>query len=144
MKKIIQRVIIGFLFFTGLSLTPGCDMNNFLSDGTGSGFGILAGTINIGPLCPVETIPPDPACLPTAATFKAYPVGIWTADGKTKVITISPGINGSYSQQLPTGFYLIDRETTQAGVGGSNLPKTVGIDAGYTTILNISIDTGIR
>jgi hypothetical protein len=144
MGKNILKLVIGILFFIGLSLSPGCDMDHFLSDGTGTGFGILTGTITIGPLCPVETVPPDPACLPTAETFKAYPVGIWTADGKTKVITISPDLKGSYSQQLPTGFYLINRETTQTGVGGSNLPSTVGIAAGYTTILNINIDTGIR
>jgi hypothetical protein len=144
MKKNIRNLILGFFILIGLSLTPGCDLNHFLSDGTGSELGILVGTINIGPLCPVETVPPDPACLPTAETFKAYPVGIWTADGKTKVITISPDIHGSYSQQLPQGFYLINRETTQTGIGGSNLPLTVGIAAGYTTVININIDTGIR
>lgn len=144
MKKNIRILIIDLLFLIGLSLMPGCDTNHFLSDGTDTGFGILAGTINIGPLCPVETVPPNPACLPTAETFKAYPVGIWTADGKTKVITISPDLNGSYSQLLPEGFYFINRETTQTGVGGSNLPLTVGIASGYTTTLNINIDTGIR
>jgi hypothetical protein len=143
-KKIIRILIIDLLFLIGLSLMPGCNTNNFLSDGTDTGFGILAGTINIGPLCPVETVPPNPACLPTAETYKAYPVGIWTADGKTKVITISPDLKGFYSQLLPAGFYLINRETTQTGAQGSNLPLIIGIAGGHTTTLNISIDTGIR
>ena len=141
MKKNAEKLIPGIFFFIGLSLFSGCDIQKFLLEGTG--LGILTGTIKIGPLCPVETVPPNPACLPTEETYKAYAIGIWTSDGKQKVNTIHPELNGSYVVDLPAGFYLIDRENTQTGIR-SNLPLTVGIADGYTTVLNISIDTGIR
>jgi len=34
--------------------------------------GTLQGHITIGPLCPVETNPPDPNCQPTEETYNAY------------------------------------------------------------------------
>jgi hypothetical protein len=141
MKKNILKLILSFLFLAVVILMSGCDVQHFLSQGTT--IGNLEGTVLIGPLCPVETVPPDPACLPTAETYKAYPVGIWTADGKQKVRTIEPKLDGRYDVSLPEGFYLVDRENTQAGIG-SNLPQVVSIIAEATTVLNISIDTGIR
>lgn len=126
----------------GLILIAGCNSRDFLSPV--NGIGTLEGTIEIGPLCPVETIPPDPACQPTAETYKAYPVGIWTADGKVQVNTISPNLDGSFTLQLPDGFYLVNRENPKTGPGGSNLPVIIPIESGNTTFLKITIDTGIR
>jgi hypothetical protein len=37
---------------------------------------------------------------------------------------------------------VLDRQFS--GVGGSNLPESIVIAGGFTTVLNISIDTGIR
>ena len=116
----------------------GCDSKKALVEG------ILEGTISIGPICPVETIPPDPACLPTAETYKAYPVNVFTSDGKTKVAQLMPSLDGSYSSELPQGDYLIVLEGAKNNIGGSNLPVKVSIKAQDKTLLNINIDTGIR
>ena len=116
----------------------GCDSKKALVEG------ILEGTISIGPICPVETIPPDPACLPTAETYKAYPVNVFTSDGKTKVAQLMPSLDGSYSSELPPGDYLIVLEGAKNNIGGSNLPVKVSIKAQDKTLLNINIDTGIR
>ena len=68
-----------FLFETNDSLSlvaPCCDRYNmhFVRVNTdldkSSNTGILMGKISIGPLCPVETDPPQPGCLPTADTYK--------------------------------------------------------------------------
>lgn len=104
--------------------------------------GFLRGNISIGPLCPVETIPPNPNCQPTEATYKAWPIAIWTIDKKTKVGQLEPNLDGSYSFELPEGTYLIDLEIQH--LFDTTLPETVIIGPNETAILDIYIDTGIR
>jgi len=106
--------------------------------------GYLEGTISIGPICPVEKIPPDPACLPTAETYKAYPVSVLTSDGKSRITQLKPSLDGSFSSELPPGNYQIVLESAQKNIGGSNLPVEVTITSLEKTLLSINIDTGIR
>jgi len=106
--------------------------------------GYLKGKINIGPICPVERNPPDSACLPTAETFKAYPVGIWSSNGKIKITQLNPSLNGMYLTNLSPGSYLV---IIGAGLATSNLgalPYKINIHSIDTTTLDINIDTGIR
>jgi hypothetical protein len=105
--------------------------------------GLLEGTISIGPICPVETDPPTSDCLPTAETYRAYPVSIWTSDGSRKIARINPAPDGSFSNVLVPGLYIVRLEKDNS-IGGSNLPQTVVIRSLETTVFNISIDTGIR
>jgi hypothetical protein len=130
MKKDNYKRILVVIFLACLAVMSGCDSKKALVAG------ILEGTISIGPICPVETIPPDPACLPTAETYKAYPVNVFTSDGKTKVAQLLPS--------LDPGDYLIVLERAKNNIGGSNLPVIVSIKAQDKTLLNINIDTGIR
>jgi hypothetical protein len=123
--------LIGFLFFAG------CDKNNQEQ-------GFLEGKISIGPLCPVEHDPPDPTCLPTADTFKAYPVGIFSADGKHKIAQINPALDGTFRIDLDPGKYLVILEYEHLRIGSSNLPAEVEISSRNKTIIDIDIDTGIR
>jgi hypothetical protein len=109
------------------------------------GSGVLKGKITIGPLCPVERIPPDPACLPTQDTYKNWATAVWTLNKKTKLATLNPNLDGNYQLEIPAGNYLIDFEFIHpSGVGGSNLPAAVYIAGKDTTVFNVSIDTGIR
>jgi hypothetical protein len=136
-KDNYQRILVA-IFLTWIAVMSGCDSKKTLVAG------FLEGTISIGPICPVETIPPDPACLPTAETYKAYPVSVFTSDVKTKIAQLKPSHDGSYSSQLPPGDYLVVLEKSQNNIGGSNLPAMVSITAQDKTLLNINIDTGIR
>ena len=138
MKKGNYKRILVVIFLTCLVVMAGCNSKKALVAG------ILEGTISIGPICPVETIPPDPACLPTVETYKAYPVNVFTSDGKTKVAQLMPSLDGSYSSELSPGDYLIILERADNNIGGSNLPVIVSIKAQDKTLLNINIDTGIR
>jgi hypothetical protein len=106
--------------------------------------GFLEGKISIGPLCPVEHDPPDPGCLPTAETYKAYPVGIFSSDGKHKITQITPALDGTYNLKLDPGNYLVILETGQSKIGSSNLPLEIKIISQNKTTLDIDIDTGIR
>jgi hypothetical protein len=137
MDKNLLRIQVGIILFLSLIFVAGCDKSN-------NNNGYLSGVISIGPICPVEKIPPDPGCLPTAETYKAYPVSVYSSEGRTKIIQLSPSLDGSYISDLPDGKYLVILEKPQNNIGGSNLPASVSINSKDTTKLYINIDTGIR
>ena len=138
MVKSSSYINIFAVCLLGLFLISGCDKQYTQETG------FLEGKISIGPLCPVEKDPPDPDCLPTYETFKAYPVSIWTSDGKRKITRINPALDGSYRIELVPGSYLIKLDREQNTIGSSNLPVQASIVAQKETFLNIDIDTGIR
>lgn len=133
LNRYAGMIVLFFLF-----LTTGCD--NLMTQDTG----ILEGVVSIGPLCPVETIPPDPGCLPTAETYKAYPVSVWTANGRRMIAQLHPALNGYFRIELAEGNYLVVLGNGQIKAGSSNLPAEVAVQGHATTELNINIDTGIR
>ena len=137
MLKHSNYISLSIILFVSLLLNSGCD-KQFTQE-----VGFLKGVISIGPLCPVEKDPPDPACLPTNETYKAYPVTIWTFDGR-KIAQLNPALNGSYNLELNPGRYSVILGTSQNSIGSSNLPAEVEIRSQAETILNINIDTGIR
>ena len=128
----------GIIVLSAILFVSGCEKSGR------NEIGYLEGTISIGPICPVETIPPDPACLPTAATYKAYQVSVFTSDGKTRVAQLNPSLDGSFNVELPAGNYLVALENALNNIGGSNLPVEISITSQDKTLLNINIDTGIR
>ncbi len=103
--------------------------------------GVLEGKLSIGPICPVERIPPDPNCQPTEETYNAWPIAVF--EGRHKVTNIVVKADGMFSVELPPGTYIIALEKQQH-FGKGTLPATVVIKPGKTTTLDIDIDTGIR
>jgi hypothetical protein len=106
--------------------------------------GTLKGKISIGPLCPVETIPPQPGCTATADTYKAWQTAIWNSTKTQKLIDIIPNIDGTFEINLSEGQYVIDLVNTNNRFGGGSLPMKFTINHLKTTQLDINIDTGIR
>ena len=138
MDKYVLKGFFFQAFLVAIFLASGCDNH------TTRETGVLEGVISIGPICPVEKIPPDPGCLPTAETFKAYPVSVWTANGNIKIAPVNPSLDGSFIIELAAGNYLVLLEKEKNNIGGSNLPVGVTVISEKTTLLNITIDTGIR
>ncbi|MFA5814324.1 MAG: hypothetical protein WC865_01710 [Bacteroidales bacterium] len=138
MDKHVLKGIFGLAFLAVLFFISGCDKQ------TANAAGVLEGVISIGPICPVEKIPPDPDCLPTAETYKAYPVSVWTSNGSRKIAQINPALDGSFRTELAPGNYMVLLEKEQNNIGSSNLPVVLSIISEDTTFLNINIDTGIR
>ena len=100
--------------------------------------GIL-GTVTLGPNCPVQRIPPDPACAdkPYQAT-----IVVKTADGSKEVARFTSKADGTFKQALQPGTYLLDP------VSSNNYPyssqQTVTVSANKYTQVTISYDTGVR
>jgi hypothetical protein len=145
-KKSIQMIIRNsssmYLALTVILISVFLSCNELK---TQNGSGILKGKISIGPLCPVETIPPAPGCLPTKETYKAWAIAVWTLNKKSKIIILDPNLDGVFQIGLPAGDYMLDFDAAQSGrIGGSNLPALFSIADLDTTIVNINIDTGIR
>ena len=131
------RILTGLMIMLFLLFSQGCEKAKNGENGT------IKGSISIGPICPVERDPPDPGCLPTAETYKAYPVYISALNGSGKTL-ISPAPDGSFLLELAPGRYYLTLGKEQNGIGSSNLPMEVIVNPGQETDLSIEIDTGIR
>lgn len=108
--------------------------------GSGGGAGTLAGTVTIGPLCPVEPCTVTPDRLAAAYTARTIVVSI---PGGAVIAEAVPDPYTGYSFILKPGTYVVD--IRHQGIDQSQvLPKTVTIREGETIRLDISIDTGIR
>ncbi len=103
--------------------------------------GMLAGTVTIGPLSPVER----PGITPTPApeVYDARKIMVYDASGNKLIKEVSLNHDGTYSVNLNPGVYLVDIKHTGMD-RSSDVPKTVEIKAGESVRLDISIDTGIR
>jgi hypothetical protein len=101
----------------------------------------VRGTVTAGPTCPVERVPPDPACA-------ERPVGgavlvVTGADGSELARTTS-GADGTFSIDLAPGAYRLTAEPVE-GLMGTPAPMDFEVIAGEPmTELQVSYDTGIR
>ncbi|PIR87091.1 MAG: hypothetical protein COU11_02575 [Candidatus Harrisonbacteria bacterium CG10_big_fil_rev_8_21_14_0_10_49_15] len=120
-----------------------------INSGKNIQYGELSGTVSIGPICPVESDPPQQNCKPTPELFAQVKITAKSIDGKiTK--TITPNLGGTYFAELPAGNYIVSVDSP-LGIGGTHQTHPVTIPAyrqagagNGITELNISIDTGIR
>jgi len=143
-----------FTVTNGNGQSASASVSVYVEGGT-SGTGILTGHLSIGPLCPVETYPPDPNCRPSAGVYASHRIFVYGANGTTYVTAITADIDGNYYASLPGGSYQLRIENAGgcSGSGGQyscyGLSSAQGmipvaIVAGSSTIINISVDTGIR
>lgn len=104
-------------------------------------FGRLAGTVKIGPNCPVEQAGNPCPTPPSAYTLRKILV---FDEKRTRLLdTVDIDTQGLYFIDLAPARYLVDIK----GVGldrSADVPKVIEIHASSVTTLNISIDTGLR
>ena len=137
----MEKEIRAILFLTIAFLLFGCIANQ-----QEQGKGYLQGHITISPLCPVETNPPDPNCLPNEETYAAYVITVErpngaSISGREKVTEFTADKFGNYKIELPEGDYSLWYGSI---INPTYIHNTVSIKAGETTNLDIDIDTGIR
>jgi hypothetical protein len=99
----------------------------------------VRGSVLLGPTCPVERIPPDPAC---ADKPYATAIMVYRAGSSSPFVIGNSNASGAFEFSLPPGSY-----TLTAG-SGKMLPRCASVDVTVATsgyiATTISCDTGIR
>jgi hypothetical protein len=104
--------------------------------------GLLEVVAVAGPVCPVETDPPDPDCAPRPVSGAR----ILVSPGDGRDIVVAQGVTDDEGRavfELPPGDYLVSGAEVAGLMGVPELAAaTVSADA--TTSLTLAYDTGIR
>ena len=103
----------------------------------GTGLAINAAA---GPVCPVERVPPDPACAPRPVAGAT--VLVLDSQGKT-VATVVLDDKGLASVPLAAGSYVVQAQPAN-GLMGTPEAQNVSVVAGAMTPVLLAYDTGIR
>ena len=99
--------------------------------------GTLTGQVRIGPLCPVEPCP-----VPTPNVYSSRKLLLRREDGQPAEIPLRS--DGAFRAEVAAGVYEVRlSDCTYLGCRGA-FPKTVTVEPGKVTTLEIDIDTGIR
>lgn len=101
--------------------------------------GYISGKVIIGPLCPVEAY--DEPCEIPAETYTSRDVIVYESDKTTIMVKEALNADGTYKVSLGPGDYFV--EISPTGIGQGEL-KPVHVTSFETTIVDFTIDTGIR
>ena len=100
----------------------------------------IAITATAGPTCPVERVPPDPACDPRPVPDAT--ILVVDKQGKT-VATVATGAEGTVLVAVPAGDYVLQPQPVNGMMGGAQAVNVTVVDGAATPAV-ISYDTGIR
>jgi len=135
-KKIIIGSIV--LFFVIIIFGNVLIWNKLSVNEMNSG---IKGTVLLGPTCPVQRIPPDPAC-----TDKPYQgnLEVTTADLSRSIEQFSSNVYGKFYIAIPPGQYAI-----RSAASANMLPRcssngTITVVANQFVEVTVNCDTGIR
>lgn len=104
--------------------------------------GSLLVVAKAGPICPVETDPPDPDCAPRPVAEAV--IVVRPADGNGSVVAEGEtDADGQLTLALPAGNYLVTAGPVE-GLIAAPEPALVTVVAGVSIELPIAYDTGIR
>jgi hypothetical protein len=91
--------------------------------------GRIEGRVTIGPLCPVERVPPDPSCAPTTQLLAALKVEIHGANGSL-LRAVDLNDSGGYGIDVEPGTYFVDTSRHGFGLQGSGDSTAAGDSGG--------------
>ncbi len=104
--------------------------------------GTLEVTVLAGPVCPVETPEPDPACDPRPVAGAQLVVN--PGDGTDIVVAEAASDENGFARfELPAGTYIVTGSEV-SGFFGIPEPAAADVLRGQTASLTLSYDTGIR
>jgi hypothetical protein len=95
--------------------------------------------LTAGPVCPVEQVPPDPACAPRPAAGQVVAI----LDREREVARGTSDADGRIDFALPAGRYTV-RAVAAAGFPAPPADQIVDVAAGAPMELTLDYDTGIR
>jgi hypothetical protein len=103
---------------------------------------VVDGRVHAGPVCPVEKVPPDPAC---ADRPVAGAVLIVTTAAGAEVARATSAADGTFRVSLAAGDYVLVPQPVQGYMGtASPIPFHAQGDGAAPAPLDVSYDTGIR
>lgn len=106
----------------------------------GTGRTGVGGIALAGPVCPVERVPPDPACAPRPVAGATVVI----RDGSgSEVARTATGADGSFFVELPAGEYDVQPQPAE-GLLGTAASQTVTVVEGAAATVQLDYDTGIR
>lgn len=97
-------------------------------------------TATAGPTCPVETVPPDPACAPRPV---AGAVVVIRDETGTEVARVTLDATGFAMVEVPAGGYVAEPQPVEGYMGTAG-PVSVTVVDGMATPVELGYDTGIR
>ena len=106
----------------------------------GAGQTGIGGVALAGPVCPVESVPPGPACAPRPVVGAT--IVIREAAG-AEVARAMTGPDGSFFQAVPAGDYTIEPQPVD-GLMGTAGTQLVMVKDGIAAAVQVDYDTGIR
>jgi hypothetical protein len=106
----------------------------------GAGRTGVGGIAVAGPVCPVERVPPDPACAPRPVSGATLIVR--DASGAEIARTVT-GADGSFLVELSPGEYVVEPQPAEGLLGTAAAQKLVVVDGAIAQI-QLDYDTGIR
>lgn len=127
-------ILIGaYLFFVDTAVAPSDDTVSNISAG-------IRATVTLGPICPVERIPPEERCKdrPYQASFKITKKASFPPFFKS----VSSGNDGIFVVELPPGEYTV--MPILKGVLPHASPQDVTVTPGHIIEITIMFDSGIR
>lgn len=107
------------------------------------GGGVVTGlhiTAIAGPTCPVETVPPDPACAPRFVPNVAVLISDAAGTIQQKLVLDAAG---QKFVALAPGGYIVNAEGTAGFMNGPEAQR-VTVEDGQITDVTLAFDTGIR
>ena len=93
-----------------------------------------------GPTCPVEKVPPDPACAPKPVSNATILIGDAAGHEQGMVVTDQ---TGQTFAGLAPGIYTVTAQGAAGFMSGPE-PQQVTVDDGRVTEVTLTYDTGIR
>ena len=129
MRRVVMLVAI-------LGLLTACDPDRPTAEGS------IVVVAQAGPVCPVESDPPDPSCAPRPVA--GAPVVVTPADGSDDVVAQGEtDADGRLTLAVPVGDYLVSAGEVE-GLVAAPAPVMVSVLADLTTEVPVAYDTGIR
>ena len=101
----------------------------------------LRGRATAGPVCPVETLPPDPACDPRSVAAAEIVILNESGESVARVRTVD---DGSFTVFLPPGAYELEPQAVEGLMGTASSVIVVLAEGVIPDLVEIGYDTGIR
>jgi hypothetical protein len=132
----MSRPVLLLLLIAALAMLTACDPAEPSAEGS------IVVVAMAGPVCPVETNPPDPSCAPRPVANA--PIVVTPAGGGDDVVAEgTTDAAGRLTLAVPIGDYLVTAGAVE-GLVAAPEPVVVSVLANLATEVPIAYDTGIR